>query len=320
MRGKMTYETYAEFGADPGFQSPSSDASQARVKSFSWLANLLATLFSLGLIAGVFVWGYKLMMRDVTDIPVVRAIQGEMRVQPDDPEGQLAEHQGLAVNAVASDRGEVDPANRLILAPQPVELTEEDVPLTAQDVATVQQAIEAQIAQGQMQLSRPVSNEISSEALAEAARTGSVASLIDDVTRGVVPLDEVRADLDAPNQAQGVLSSMRPKPRPAGFSNSVAAALRPADDLDMMPLPAGTRLVQLGAYDSAEVARQEWGRFTGRFSALMQDKSRVVQKASSGGKIFYRLRAKGFADLSQARQFCATLQAVGAECIPVVTR
>ena len=45
----------------------------------------------------------------------------------------------------------------------------------------------------------------------------------------------------------------------------------------------------------------------------------VVQKAESGGKIFYRLRAAGFDGISDARQFCTAISDKVA-CIPVVTR
>ncbi len=44
-----------------------------------------------------------------------------------------------------------------------------------------------------------------------------------------------------------------------------------------------------------------------------------IQKAESGGKVFYRLRAFGFDDLSDARQFCSAVNDKVA-CIPVVTR
>ena len=78
--------------------------------------------------------------------------------------------------------------------------------------------------------------------------------------------------------------------------------------------------MQLGAYDSADQAGAEWERMTGRFRDLMADKAQVIQKANSGGREFYRLRAHGFADLADARRFCSALLAEGAECIPVTTR
>ena len=46
----------------------------------------------------------------------------------------------------------------------------------------------------------------------------------------------------------------------------------------------------------------------------------MVQKATSGGRTFYRLRAMGFADIADARRFCAVLAAEKAECIPVTLR
>jgi hypothetical protein len=68
------------------------------------------------------------------------------------------------------------------------------------------------------------------------------------------------------------------------------------------------------------VARAEWDRLSVRLGDLLEGKSRVVQRAESGGRTFYRLRAVGFEDLADARRFCSALQAEKAECIPVVTR
>ena len=85
-------------------------------------------------------------------------------------------------------------------------------------------------------------------------------------------------------------------------------------------IPTGTRLAQLGAFESEEVALKEWAVLSERFDDFMSEKSRVVQKAQSGGKVFYRLRAHGFVDLADARRFCSALMAGQANCIPVVTR
>jgi hypothetical protein len=91
-------------------------------------------------------------------------------------------------------------------------------------------------------------------------------------------------------------------------------------EVDASSLPAGTRLAQLGAYESADVARAEWDRIHGKFPDFLDDKQRVIQRAESGGRIFYRLRAMGFADLADARRFCSALVAGRADCIPVTTR
>ena len=46
----------------------------------------------------------------------------------------------------------------------------------------------------------------------------------------------------------------------------------------------------------------------------------MIQEAESGGRTFYRLRALGFDDLSDARRFCSVLVAENADCIPVTAR
>ncbi|HHB81454.1 MAG TPA: SPOR domain-containing protein, partial [Aliiroseovarius sp.] len=91
-------------------------------------------------------------------------------------------------------------------------------------------------------------------------------------------------------------------------------------EVDASQIAAGTRLVQLGAFDGQDVARAEWNKIAARFPEMLEGKERVIEQAQSGGKTFYRLRAMGFDDLSDARRFCATLMAGQAACIPVVTR
>ncbi|EYD76221.1 hypothetical protein Rumeso_02145 [Rubellimicrobium mesophilum DSM 19309] len=82
-------------------------------------------------------------------------------------------------------------------------------------------------------------------------------------------------------------------------------------------LPAGTHLVQLGAFDSAEIAASEWTRLQGKFGEFLGSRERVIQETQSGGRTFYRLRAEGFEDRADARRLCAALTAEGADCIPV---
>ena len=81
---------------DDGFAQ---DAGESRVSN---LTNFAGAALSLALIIGVGVWGYKLVVRDVSGIPVVRAMEGDMRVLPDNPGGAVALHTGLAVNEVAA--------------------------------------------------------------------------------------------------------------------------------------------------------------------------------------------------------------------------
>ncbi|AXI46206.1 SPOR domain-containing protein [Sulfitobacter sp. SK012] len=295
------------------------------------LTNTAGALVSLALIAGIGVWGYKIFVRDVSGIPVVRAAEGEMRILPDNPGGQLAQHQGLSVNEVASVGASSTPVEELRLAPKPIELSDEDQPMETEVVADAPQA---------------VAEETQAEAVAvdvaAALQAGTVDDLVAQLTRGVAPLEEIKSEETAPEvtpvlasvaaevpavivTGPGPRSSLRPRNRPA--ADVIQASLQvPADvssesaEIDISTLPAGTRLVQLGAFDSPEIAREQWVVLQRKFSAYLGDKQRIVQQATSGGRTFYRLRAHGFSDISDARRFCSALTAQNADCIPVVTR
>lgn len=306
--------------AQPG--APKAEPAKA---SISKAISLFGAAASLALVAGVGVWGYKLIMRDVTGVPVVRAAQGPMRMQPEDPGGRQADHQGLSVNAIAASGSAAPTADRLALAPRNVELAEEDAPVAVGEPAALRPADQGDL--------EPI--KVSADAVA-SFQQGSVGALVDQLTGDIEQtqqeaIDQVVAEL-TPEPAvvtgPGPARSWRPVARPANFkpkksdaSVVKAAAAAPATvEIKADTLPVGTRLAQLGAYDSEAVARAEWDKFQARFGDYMEGKQRVIQKASSGGRTFYRLRAAGFKDLSDARRFCSALVAENADCIPVTTR
>ncbi|MGR3496692.1 SPOR domain-containing protein [Citreimonas sp.] len=344
---------------------------------------------SLSLIAGIGVWGYKLVARDVSGVPVVLAAEGPMRIAPEDPGGRLADHQGLSVNTIAGIGVAEGPTERLVIASRPAGLAEEDVAQGALQTYERQSA-EAE-AEAQTRLAAATGTE-APESAALFAATGNetaplpatftredvvipadsplaqsdnpeIAALVTQLTDGVTPLgaeadagaEETLASLDASVlderdvafEDAPAFGGVRPQGRPVlvaaraepvavtsgasetrtdtlvpgsviaealGMGGPAAAEIAPED------LPAGTRLVQIGAFDSAATARSEWDRLMGRFDAYLGDKKRVIQQAQSGGRTFYRLRAHGFADLSDARRFCAAFVADGVDCIPVVSR
>ena len=92
------------------------------------LVQFAGALTSLALIGGLIWWGYELVMRDVNGIPVVRALEGPLRVQPEDPGGELARYQGLSVNRIQAEGNAAPAPDRLVLAPRPVDVIESDPP------------------------------------------------------------------------------------------------------------------------------------------------------------------------------------------------
>lgn len=293
------------------------------------VTNAIGAVLSLSLVIGIGVWGYKMLMRDVTGVPVVRAAEGPTRVAPEDPGGQLARHLGLSVNEVAGEGTAGGPAEKLVLAPPPLELDLEDQLPVNENAATEAAAILA-VERLAAELAAGVAP------LAELAPLGDVQPVTEDEVKaavaaatGVEPEVVRPPDIDAPEVAEdsveaGLGRSLRPQQRPLTLGDvQEVAAVAPAPEtaeVDPDTIPLGTRLAQLGAYDSVETARREWDRLDARFGDYLADKSRVIQRATSGGRTFYRLRVKGFEDLADARRFCSALVSENADCIPVVTR
>ena len=326
------------YSQDAGYEEYSTPnfTSAPPSRSLKKFANLTGAVTSLALIAGVGIWGYQLVMRDVSGIPVVRATEGEMRIRPDDPGGLLAENTGLAVNEVTAVGEASGPVDRVVLAPNPVGLTDEDQPMAAEMVAPVQQPAPLDVA---------ASLETAQVDVSAALQGGQVDALVRQLTEGAGTIDAgsdenkpVLASVSVPAisavtdvavvTGPGPQQSRRPQLRPAVAFADVDGVVVPASapaselvsDIDPTTIPAGTRLVQLGAFDSPEIARAQWDRMQDRFGNYLKGKARIVQTAESGGRTFYRLRALGFTDLSDARRFCSALVAEGADCIPVVTR
>ncbi len=73
-----------------------------------------------------------------------------------------------------------------------------------------------------------------------------------------------------------------------------------------------THLIQLGSFDTREVAKAKWKEFQRRFPAL-KGHDVVITKAKVNDRIFYRVAAAGFGPRS-ARAMCGTLKSSGRGC------
>ena len=332
----MAEVDYEDYGASPRFNGQRAQR----------LVNIAGAVCSIAIVIGVAVWGYRLAVRDVNGVPVIRASHEPMRVPPASPGGEIADHQGMAVNIVA-ENGAVDQMpDEIVLAPQPVELTLEDSAGLAAALEPEPQVVAAVPAAtlsgedataalviapaGTLDPSRP--EVVPSDVPVSATDVDAIAlALADALASDVAPLGDVEplADtgaevLDDTQVAGAVTRSLRPMARPdaPGLGNvrSLSAEVGVIAEIDPATLAVGTRLVQLGAFDTVEQARGEWTKLTAKFGDLMSGKSVVVQSALSGGRTFHRLRAHGFDGEDDARRFCTALLAEGAACIPVAHR
>ena len=305
------------------------DQGGARPRQVGRLVHLAGAACSVALLIGLGAWGYKLAVRDVTGIPVIRAIEGPLRMAPAVAGGDVAANQGLSVNAIAAAGTAMPLPETLVLAPQSIGLSDEDVAGLAVSASS---SLQDAVADEEM----TVSQEILSDGALEPLTLDAASLDIADETQPMTEADAVAAALavalsdettDTDVSAEpAVQRSTRPMARPANLTsgdqtaNVELAAVTSIGAVDGATVAAGTQLVQFGAFEDDATAQAEWDNLQSRFVELLSGKSPVVQTAQSGGKTFYRLRATGFADQDDARRFCAALLAESASCVPVLQR
>jgi len=136
MNGRGYAPQAGSYQAYQGYQQPPVEPPHAQPQPSGNPVKAMAALtgagLSLALLIGVGAWSYQLIARDVAGVPVVRAVQGEMRIRPADPGGAEAQNQGLSVNNVAAAGGTAGPSDRIVLAPEPIDLASEETPLIDQ--------------------------------------------------------------------------------------------------------------------------------------------------------------------------------------------
>jgi hypothetical protein len=318
------------------------------------LIHWLGAFVSVGVLGVMVYWGLQLVQRDPNEVPVIKAMEGPARVLPEDPGGTKSSYTGLAVNSVQSEGEAEKPSDRVVLAPAPRNLLPEDVPVAGltedsaesegQPVAElILDSIEDAISDG---LSGDPQEQDTIAKLIELEDRkddgGPITLTVRDVPEGMrvdtsgsevrlVNEDETEASEDvaeaqAPSGTKYAPAvSLLPKSR----NNSVRLARASAPATTTAPKPLsrevpeaslGTRLIQLGAYDSRETALQEWVRISSKHHDLLGNKNFLVQFVETGGRKFYRLRAVGFADSTESKSMCSALIQRGAQCIPVVAR
>ena len=126
MRGRDAYAGQQHYYGETGYGEAGSGAESVSSKPHL-IVNAAGALTSIALVIGVAVWSYNLISRDVSGVPVVKALEGPMRIQPEQPGGTPAAHQGLAVNEIAALGSAPAAPDQLMLAPAPVEILADDV-------------------------------------------------------------------------------------------------------------------------------------------------------------------------------------------------
>lgn len=303
------------------------------------LRRIAGAVAFLALVGGMALWAYRLGTRDAAEVPVIQAMAGPARVQPEDPGGLRAAHQGLEVNSVLA--GEPAPeaqAATPAIAP-PVLLTEEDGPQGELVVASPMTLPEAELSEdgdlrmpAQEDAPEPVTPQsLVRQALGDQTPAPRDIALDDapEIALNDAPEEDPLEAAVVATEPEGS-SSTRPLRRPSDLARSPAPAAAPvpapAPAAQASAAPAarevsspsrGTRLVQLGAYDSEALTRQAWQQMVARNPDLLGSKSLYVERTTANARVFYRLRVAGFENSDQTRVMCESLRTRGVDCIPV---
>jgi SPOR domain len=275
----------------------------------------------LALVAGLGLWSWRLGTRDAAEVPIIRAMEGPSRVEPADPGGIRAAHQGLEVNDVLAGKpAQVAPAAKVAAAEE--SLAAEDGPQGELVLAAPETMAERMVAE---------SGELHVPG-AEAA--DEIAALGGPLADPALPAD---ADLDALDPATPAVTGPRPMNRPANLvvvrakpaaaqavpsaqpavAKAPAPAAKAAPAKEVAGLQKGTRLVQLGAFDSEAITRKAWDQLVARNPDLLASKSLYIERTTANARVFYRLRVAGFTNTDQTREMCEALRGRGIDCIPV---
>ncbi len=284
--------------------------------AFYWVGAAL----SLSLLTGAIGWSYQLIVRDISQIPIVRAQLGPLRIAPDTPGGLTAANQGLSVTQIAVNERPLL-SDEIFLAPAAEVLSEENVVL---QISEENSSLTNKEKFDTLEVS--TENSLDLKILPEQNATGlasnneAVLSTAAFSPKKLEIENAVSLALALTNEVNSSFNSLRPKIRPVVLNQIQTDNIAQSVENELfVTLPIGTAVVQLGAFESQGLAQSEWQRLEALLGSVLTSKNMVIQKAESGGKVFYRLRAFGFDDLSDARQFCSAVNDKVA-CIPVVTR
>ena len=139
-----------------------------------------------------------------------------MRVQPENPGGEAAVNQGLAVNDVAANGIAADPADRLTLAPTSLGLAEDDGPVTELAITATSEPA----------LVQPDPNSASETV---ASQANEIDALVAALTAGVTPMTSAPRETETTLASASAPSIVQPAPlQPATSENAVVVALAPA--------------------------------------------------------------------------------------------
>ena len=292
---------------DDSYLQRESDVAEAKASAWRGRAATTAgALISLAILAIVVIWSYRLGVRDANDVPVIRAQTEATKIKPEQPGGIEIAHQDREVYNIVDGTQSAAGAG---FAPSEETLTAEDAPVSPAPEPRPEPVAEAPA---------PVATEPEAEAEVVAAPEPVAEEPTEGVSDLAAPVAEETAE-EATEEVVEDVSPVAPKAAPVALRRPARARPQPsAETAQAEPRAAAlaSRIqIQLGAFNTEDIAGQQWADLKNRNGDLLSGRARVVTPVVSGGRRLFRLRAGPFESVDEASTLCRALKSRGEDCI-----
>ena len=282
--------------------------------------NIVGAVISLIVFLGIVGWGAQMISRDSSGAPVLQALDGPMRISPEDPGGVMASHQGLTVNEVASSQKKLPLEDRLRLAPRAINLQSEDQPISlllVSKVSSMDASLLSSTSQGtidsevELTIANVNGNSIKEPLLPTISASQKVNTEI------LIIKEDLPADSSLVSSYIGSGPTQSPRPRIRSLA-SIVSSVSKSVTVKPQAISQGKPMAQLGAFGSKSIAMQAWSDLLQIHGDYLTGKKHIILRAEVGGGTIYRLRVNGFLNMAAAKHFCKVLNRQNTECYSVM--
>ena len=254
----------------------------------NWVGVLLSILILITLI----IWGYNLNVSDSAEVPVVKAKNKELRVVSEEPGGEIVNYQGLSVNNVQEQGIAQSATTRIILAPEPIKLIEEEIKIPIiRNTEVIKKPEVSSLNNGD--------GEMEKETITVIESISPFAVVISAIPKIRNSYDTHSLDKIIENNDVDLTTGTKDK----------------ISEINEVSLKPGTNFVQLGVYSTRQKEEKIWSDLMNSNISVFKNKRQIIQNINIRGDNAYRLVVVGFLGLGESRNFCLFLREFLPTCL-----